>query len=152
MEIVSKISMVSINETLVIELISFLIFLFLINRIMFRPLKGAMQERTEHIETLSQEIETAKQTIDGLNQQLDIQEKQAIDEANRQRQELENDGEQQAKSVMEESKKEISTLKSENHRFVEAQITEARKSLQTEAERLATEIMEKILDRRLVRE
>src|SRR6056297_4080066 len=112
MEIVSNIVMVSINETLVIELISFLIFLFLINRIMFRPLKGAMQERTEHIETLSQGIETAKQTIDGLNQQLDAQEKQAIDEANRQRQELESDGEQQAKSVMEESKKEISTLKS----------------------------------------
>ena len=37
MEIVSKIALITINETLVIQLVSFLIFLFVINRMMFRP-------------------------------------------------------------------------------------------------------------------
>ncbi|MFO7840266.1 MAG: ATP synthase F0 subunit B [Desulfosalsimonadaceae bacterium] len=152
MEIVEKVVMVSINETLIVELISFLIFLFLINRIMFRPLNSTMQARSERMDTLGKEIETARQTISDLQKQMDEQEKQAIDEANRQRLELENDGEKQAKSVLEESKKDIREIKIENQRFVNEQITEARKSLQTEAERLATEIMEKILDRRLVRE
>jgi len=152
MEIVEKVVMVSINETLIVELISFLIFLFLINRIMFRPLNLTMQARSERMDTLGNEIEAAKQTISDLQRQMDEQEKQAIDEANRQRLELENDGEKQAKSVLDESKKDIREIKSENQRFVNEQITEARKSLQIEAERLATEIMEKILDRRLVRE
>jgi len=152
MEIVEKVVMVSINETLIVELISFLIFLFLINRIMFRPLNATMQARSDRMDTLSSDIETARQTISDLNRQMEEQEKQAIDEANRQRTELESDGEKQAKSVLDESKEDIRAIKTENQRFVDEQITEARKSLQTEAERLATEIMEKILDRRLVRE
>ena len=152
MEIVEKVVMVSINETLIVELISFLIFLFLINRIMFRPLNSTMQARSDRIDTLGGDIETAQQTISDLNRQLEEQEKQAIDEANRQRLELETDGEKQAKSVLDDSKKEMRAIQTENQRFVDEQITEARKSLQTEAERLATEIMEKILDRRLVRE
>jgi len=152
MEIVEKVVMVSINETLIVELISFLIFLFLINRIMFRPLNSTMQARSDRMDTLGSDIETARQTISDLNSQMAEQEKQAIDEANRQRAELESEGEKQAKSVLDESKKDIRAIKQENQRFVDEQITEARKSLQTEAERLATEIMEKILDRRLVRE
>ncbi|MBS3759672.1 MAG: hypothetical protein KGY61_13535 [Desulfobacterales bacterium] len=152
MEIISSISMVSINETLFIELISFLIFLFLIHRIMFRPLQNVMQQRDDHMDGLSQDIQSAQEKIDDLNKQLEKQEKAAIDEATRHRIELENDGAKQAESILDESKKEINAIKSENKAFVDAQIADARKTLKTEAERLATEIMEKILDRRLVRE
>jgi len=152
MEIVSNIVMVSINETLIIELISFLIFLFLINRIMFRPLKAVMQERDDHMGSLSNDIETAQQTVSDLNKQLEEQEKSAVAEAGRQRLEIENDGAQQAQAILDASKKEINAIQAENNRFVESQIADARKSLQTEAERLAKEMMEKILDRRLVRE
>lgn len=152
MEIVSNIVMVSINETLIIELISFLIFLFLINRIMFRPLRGVMQERDEYISGLGQDIQNAQKKIENLNKQLDAQEKAAIDEATRHRVELENDGARQAESIFDASKNEINAIKRENQEFVDQQIAEARKTLKTEAERLATQIMEKILERRLVRE
>jgi F-type H+-transporting ATPase subunit b len=152
MEIVSKIAMVSINETLIIELISFLIFLFLINRIMFRPLNTVMQERDEHISGLGEDIQTAKQRIEDLNAQLDEQEKAAIDEATSRRIDLETEGAKQAESILAESKKEINGIKHEAQEFVDRQIAEARKTLKTEAERVATEMMEKILERRLVRE
>ncbi len=152
MEIVSKIVMVSINETLIIELISFLIFLFLINRIMFRPLNTVMQERDEHIDGISKDIQSAQEKIDDLNKQLEKQEKATIEEATRHRIELENDGAKQAEAILDESRQEINAIKSENKKFVDDQIADARKTLKTEAERLATEIMEKILDRRLVRE
>lgn len=152
MEIVSNIVMVSINETLIIELISFLIFLFLINRIMFRPLREVMQQRDDHMDGLSQDIQSAQQKIKDLNQQLDEQEKAAIDEATHHRIELENDGEKQAKAILDESRQEINAIKSENQKFVDRQVADARQTLKTEAEQLAMEMMEKILDRRLVRE
>ena len=152
MEIVSNIVMVSINETLFIELISFLIFLFLINRIMFRPLQSVMRERDTHIDGLGQDIQSAQDKIADLNKQLDAQERAAIDEANRHRSELEDDAANQAHAILEESNKKINAIKSENKEFVDKQIAEARKTLGSEAERLAMEMMEKILDRRLVRE
>lgn len=152
MEIVSTIAMVSINETLLIELISFLIFLFLINRIMFRPLRKVMQERDDHMDGLSQDIQNAQQKIKDLNKQLDEQEKATIDEATRHRIELENDGAKQAEAILDESRQEINTIKAENQKFVDKQVADARQTLKTEAERLAMEMMEKILERRLVRE
>jgi len=45
MQIVSNVALISINETMVVQLISFLIFLFVINRVMFRPLRESMHER-----------------------------------------------------------------------------------------------------------
>ncbi len=152
MEIISKIVMVSINETLFVELISFLIFLFLINRIMFRPLRAVMQERDQHITDLSQEINNARDTIRELHQQLDAQEKEAVEKATNERIGMENEGAKQAQTLLEESKQQISEIQAENERFVASQIAEARESLQKEAERLAREMMEKILDRRLARE
>lgn len=152
MEIINKVAMVSINETLFIELISFLIFLFLINRIMFRPIQSAMRKREQHVGSISEEIENSRHTIDELNRQLKEQEEAAMAEANRQRIELENDGAKAAGQILDESKNEIYSIRSENSRFVEAQIAEARNKLRDETERLAREMMEKILDRRLIRE
>lgn len=152
MEIINKVAMVSINETLFIELISFLIFLFLINRIMFRPIQSAMRKREQHVGSISEEIENSRHTIDELNRQLKEQEEAAMAEANRQRIELENEGAKAAGQILDESKNEIYSIRSENSRFVEAQIAEARNKLRDETERLAREMMEKILDRRLIRE
>ena len=45
MQIISNIALISINETLIVQLISFLIFLFVINRIMFRPLRKTVGPR-----------------------------------------------------------------------------------------------------------
>lgn len=152
MEIISKVVMVSINETLLVELISFLIFLFLIHRIMFKPLQEVMQQRDDHIDGLGKEIQSAKDQINDLNIQLEKQEKAAIEEANRHRIELEDEGAKQAESILDDSRKEINSIRLKNQEFVDQQIAEARKTLKTEAERLAIQMMEKILERRLVRE
>ena len=52
MQIVSNVALISINETFLVQLISFLIFLFIINRVMIRPLRGVMREREEYVEKL----------------------------------------------------------------------------------------------------
>ena len=45
MQIITNIALISINETLIVQLLSFLIFLFIINRVMIRPLRGVMSDR-----------------------------------------------------------------------------------------------------------
>ncbi|MFP3981968.1 MAG: hypothetical protein ACLFUY_11265 [Desulfobacterales bacterium] len=152
MEIITTVSMVSINETLIIELISFLIFLFLINRIMFRPLQGVMRQRDEKIDNLGRDIENSKIRLADLHQQLKEQEKAAVAEANEHKKSLENEGSEQAKQILAQSQAEIESIREQNERFINDQITEARKPLHDEAKQLAVNMMEKILDRRLARE
>ena len=52
MEIVSNIALISINATMFHQLIAFLVFLFIINRIMFRPLRSVMGERESFMEKI----------------------------------------------------------------------------------------------------
>ena len=66
MEIIKTTALITINETLWVQLIFFLIFLFLINRVMFRPVRRNMADREVHFLSLRQDIqiETECETID----------------------------------------------------------------------------------------
>ena len=152
MHIVSNIALISINETLIIQLVSFLIFLFLINRIMFRPLSHVMVERENHLNEISANIEKSETELAEINEQVRIQEMTAIDTANQEKKKLEEDGATQANDILEKSRKEITAIKQESQQFIDRQIAKARQDIQTESEKLAVMIMEKVLDRRLANE
>ncbi len=149
MQVVSTIGLITINETVFIELISFLIFLFLINRIMFRPLRDVMGEREAHIESITSGIEKSKNQLTEMNEQVRAQELKAIKEANQHKKNLEEDGVIQANNVLDESRKEIQAIKLESQQFINSQISKARVEIKNESQKLAVLIMEKVLDRRL---
>ena len=64
MQIISTIAMISINETLIIQLISFLIFLFIINRIMIQPLRSVSREREAHIQKIELDTVAAEKKVE----------------------------------------------------------------------------------------
>ena len=74
MQIISNIALISINETLIVQVISFLIFLFIINRVMFRPLRSVVAERQSHIEHIRQDIVAAGEKFESLTNQIEEQE------------------------------------------------------------------------------
>lgn len=150
MHIVSNIALISINGTLFFQLISFLIFLFIINRLMFRPLRGVMSERDNHIEKIKQDIIDSENELKNVTNQLQQEESAAKDEAFELQQELEAEASRQAAEIFVSIRDEIETIKERAQKEIDAQISEARKDVRKESEALAFSIMEKILDRRLV--
>ena len=147
MEIVSNIALITINETLIAQVVSFLIFLFLLNRIMIRPLQATMRERSDYIQGMESSVKQSETKLQGLQLKLDKEERSAIQEATAQRDKLEKAGSDEAEQIMADFRKEISQVREENQQMIDAQVSEARKSLKTESEALALGIMEKILDR-----
>ena len=150
MEIISNIALITINATLFHQLVAFLIFLFIINRIMFRPLRSVMAERDDIIEKIKLDTTDAGETIDRLNKDLKERESEVRKEAFKVQHELEEKGKQESAEIMKSTLQEIEVLKDKNEATVNAQIMEAKKDLQKESEALALNIMEKLLDRRLV--
>ena len=149
MQIISNIALISINETLIIQLISFLVFLFIINRVMIQPLRGIVQERENHIQNIQDDAKEAEIEIERLMKRLKKQEAEVIFEAHGIREQIEGAGKQQADGIVNAAQKEVDKLSQENRRQVTALISEARKSIQKEAESLAVGMMEKLLERRL---
>ncbi len=148
MQIISNIALLSINETLVIQVLSFLIFLFIINRIMFRPLRSAMDEREAYLKKINNEITDAKDELETIAQRIEAHESAVKLEAFELNDKLEASGNQEATDIITSAREEIAGLKQNTTRQIDSQISEARDHLERESKALAMNIMEKILDRR----
>ena len=149
MQIVSNIALVSINETVFVQLISFLIFLFIINRVMFRPLRDTMLKRDQHVKQIQDDITHQENQLQSLKNKISERESSVRTEALEMKKKLEDSGTQEAGGIISTTRQEIEDLRKKSARDVENKLSEARKSLKQESERLVSDIMEKALDRRL---
>ncbi|MGB5750920.1 MAG: ATP synthase F0 subunit B [Desulfobacterales bacterium] len=148
MEIISNIALISINETLIVQVIGFLIFLFVINRVMFRPLRNVMADRELYIERVTRDITGAKKEVASMTSQIRQQENTIKKEAFALRENLEAKGSQEAKNIFSAAKQEIAANSKKIQQEIEHRISQERQSLEKEAEILAGEIISKILNRR----
>jgi F-type H+-transporting ATPase subunit b len=149
MEIVSATALISINETFFVQLISFLVFLFILNRVMFRPLINTIDQRKAHFADAKSEIDKAKSDLVNLNKELDRQRSRVLNEANAAIHKMEAEAEHQASEVMASGRQQISELRHETEEKVNQQLKEVRTRLAGEADALTTLIMEKVLHRSL---
>ena len=149
MQIISNIALISINETFIVQIISFLIFLYIINRIMFRPLRSVIADRENHIKSIQQDIVAAGHKLDALEDQIRSQESAVKLEAFAQKASLEEAGGRQADEIFAASREEIQAARDKARKEVDAQISEAKKHIKKESEILALSVMEKVLNRRL---
>jgi len=150
MQIISNIALISINETLVVQLISFLIFLFIINRIMFRPLRRIIVKRENHVEKINLDIIDAGKSFDDIIDQIKQKETAVRTEAFELSKKIREQGSLKSAEMISSARDEILDLQSKAHTEADIQLAKARKKLDAESEILAVSIMEKVLDRRLV--
>lgn len=149
MHIISNIALITINETLIVQLLSFLIFLFIINRIMFRPLQNVMNERVNYMDKIKMDTVDTVKELEDLTKKLKKQESDVRAQAFELKRELEESGSAKSAEIFASTREEINAIKEKAEADVNVQISEAKKHLQKESETLAINIMEKLLDRRL---
>jgi F-type H+-transporting ATPase subunit b len=149
MHIISNIALISINETLVVQLISFLIFLFIINRIMIRPLRTTMAERDNYIQMVRQDILDSKKDLEKIVDESRQEEKEIRQAASAVADEMESLGKNEAKDIMGAAREEMAAQKKQTQDEINSHLAEAMKSVQKEAQTLSVSIIEKILDRKV---
>jgi F-type H+-transporting ATPase subunit b len=149
MEIISATALISINETFFIQLISFLVFLFILNRVMIRPLISTMDQRKEYLATIHEDIDKAKSDLVNLNNDLDLQRAQVLKEANTSVQQLDEEADHRASEHIESARLQIVQLRKETQEKINAELKETRRQLVGEVDAVTVVIMEKVLHRRL---
>ena len=151
-EITRAVALISINATLVVQLISFLIFMMLISRLMYQPLQDVVAERDRQIERMKEEIKEAEDELEEIFYTIETRTREVKQEAFAVQRRLEKDGAEAANELYADVDSEIGKLNEETRAEVQRQIAEVRQHLAEESERLSKTIMEKALDRRLVYE
>ena len=149
MQIISNIALVSINETVFVQLISFLIFLFIINRVMFRPLRDTMLKRDQHVSRIQNDITDQENQLQTLKNEISQRESNVRSAALEMKKKLEDSGNQEAAAILSTTRQEIEVLRKKSAQDVETKVSEARKSLEQAAQGIVSDVMEKVLDRRL---
>ena len=149
MEIIATNALISINETFFVQLVSFLIFLYIMNRIMFRPLLSTISQRKELISDFQKDIISGKEDLVRLDKELDREQAKVIKEAHKVVLSLETEGDQRASDILEEVRQQISDLRHETDTRVKDQLRQVRMELAGEVAAITLTIMEKVLHRRL---
>jgi F-type H+-transporting ATPase subunit b len=149
MQIVSNIALITINETLIVELGSFLLFLFIINRVMFRPLRKVISDRSVYIESLQKEIADQQNELQKISKKIKEREKTLLHEAHVIVMKQEDAGSHQASEIISATQHEIEALKEKTEKEINNRIMEVDSQLKNESDALVLQVMEKILDRRL---
>ena len=149
MEIIATNALISINETFFVQLGSFLIFLYVMNRIMFRPLISTISQRKEYIADFKEKILAGTEDLDRLSRDIDRERSNIVKEANKAVLSLEAEGDQRASEIVADVMQQISQLRHETDSRVKDQVQQVRQELTGEVDAITSTIIEKVLHRRL---
>lgn len=141
--------MIDIDWTLYAQIINFLLLVFLLNVVLFRPIRNVLRERQAKL--LAQETEINVLTDKGRSLEDEIKEELAA--ARRAgagaRETLKQEGAQAEATLLEEVKRQAELEWATVEKKIQADMAKARSSLQTQAQTFAQLLATKILGREL---
>lgn len=141
--------MIDIDWTVYAQIINFLLLVFLLNVVLFRPIRNALKERQAKL--LAQETEINLLTAQGRSLEDEIREELAA--ARRAgagaRETLKQEGAQAEVTLLEEVKRQAELEWATVEKKIQADMAKARASLQTQAQTFAQLLATKILGREL---
>jgi F-type H+-transporting ATPase subunit b len=141
--------MIDIDWTLYAQIINFLLLVFLLNVVLFRPIRNALKDRQAKL--LAQETEINVLTDKGRSLEDEIKEELAAarrDGAGA-RESLKQEGVQAEATLLEEVKRQAELEWATVEKKIKADMAKARKSLQTQTQSFAQLLATKILGREL---
>ena len=141
--------MISINATLVVQVILFLITLFLLNRLMIRPILKVVRNRSQVFQESKDEILALETETEDLKRRFSQLQKDARKDAFLEREQLKNAGNTQAGEYLDQSKDEAASIRGDAEAKAEAEKEKERPLLKDQAALLAGEIVEKLIERRI---
>jgi F-type H+-transporting ATPase subunit b len=145
MEIIKTTALITINETLWVQLIGFLIFVFIINRVMFRPVRRNMADRDAHLAGLAEEIAGLQRELATLVTAARAEEQEIIQRAHREGESRRQAGRQAAEAVMTSTRVEIEARRNASREQLDAALATARREVAAESRKVAQEVMQQLL-------
>lgn len=141
--------MLELNLTFFIQMINFLVFIFLINWLLVKPILRVLDERRSRVEGNEEEADRLIAESERIFSEYETTLKEARLEANREKERLRSEGIEREteiiKTAKEESKKMTDKLKEEIAKESETALSK----MKSEADVLSKVIAEKILEREI---
>jgi F-type H+-transporting ATPase subunit b len=135
------------DYTLLIQIVTFLILIYILNLLLYKPILAIIDRRKKQLEELENEIRLFKDSADKRAVEYDEKLKQAKTKASELKKEIIKEGDNQAKSIIDAVRNEIPLMTQEFQQKIDKEIQAARQILSSQSRKLSLEIAEKVLGR-----
>jgi F-type H+-transporting ATPase subunit b len=141
--------MIDIDWTLGAQLITFLVLVFLLNAVLFRPIRNALKERKTKLDAQEADINLMETQGQGLDSEIKDKLAAARKDGASARETLKTEGAAAETSLLDEVKREVDLEWSRVEKKIKADMGRARESLKTQAQSFAQLLASKIMGREL---
>lgn len=141
--------MISVNATLVIQIIHFIILVFILNRLIFRPILKVINEREQYVADEKRRLTNLEEETAELIDKSVAMEKNVRRDAGMESSKLKREALVMAEEIFDNTRTEIAALMRHVDDEIESQLERAHQSLRAEAVLLADKIAEKVVGRRI---
>ena len=140
--------MIEINFTIIIQIINFLVLIFVLNIVLYKPILKVLDEREQRID--GQQAEAKKILEDGQAYMVDYNQKlyNAKVDAMNAKNAARNEASEQANVIIVDARKKAEDIISQVQQQMAAEITQAKKELEPDLEVMAATIAQQILGRK----
>jgi len=135
------------DYTLLIQIVTFLVLIYVLNFLLFKPILNIIDRRKKQLEESENEIKLFNDSVDKRVSEYDEKLKQAKTNASELKKEIIKEGDDQAKSIVDIVRGEIPLMTQEFQKKMDKEIQAARKILDNQSRKLSLEIAEKVLGR-----
>jgi F-type H+-transporting ATPase subunit b len=139
--------MIDIDWTLFALLVNFLLLVFLLNMVLFRPIRKAIADRQARIRESEAAAGQLESQTQGLSDEIKEKLAAARKEGAGQREALKQEGAQAEASLLEEIKKQVDLEWAQVEKKIQADMAKARESLKKQAKTFAQLLASKVLGR-----
>ncbi len=139
--------MINVDGSLIIQMVNFLLLIWLLNVVLYRPIRGIIARRHEKVTGLEEGIRQSDQDLQEKDAALKAGMKEAREKGLAEKAALEQEAREEEKKQIEKINEKARADLAEIRETVARETEEVRKSLQKKITVFADEISEKILGR-----
>ncbi|MCK9273949.1 MAG: ATP synthase F0 subunit B [Syntrophales bacterium] len=141
--------MIDLNSTLLIQIINFIILIFILNAILYKPIMKVLETRKKRVDDSKTTVDSYDDLI--ARKMADYEEtlRRVRAEALERREEIKNEGAEEGKRILAGARDEITKMIQDFKDKVSAEKEHARRTLKDQTHAIALEISEKVLGRKV---
>ncbi|NCO60763.1 MAG: hypothetical protein COZ70_16010 [Deltaproteobacteria bacterium CG_4_8_14_3_um_filter_51_11] len=141
--------MLEVNSTLFIQIANFLILLFIINALLFKPIRNVLARRNSEISSLEKVVEDFSSKAQQKEKDIEESNSKARKDAFLEREKLKGEGGDTEKGILQEAMAQAEQKIGGARRELEAAMQGVRQTLESELTVFSKQLSEKILGRAL---
>lgn len=141
--------MIDIDYTLWIQLVNFIVLIFILNVLLYKPILGIMEKRKQQFDGARDEVRTLHESVEKKMAEYEEAVRKAKQAAMEQKAEYVKEGAEEARKIVDAVRGVIPKMMEEFQEKMNREIEEARGVLKNQSQRLSLEIAEKVLGRSL---